>query len=194
MVKRQISTSRSNFQIITSLELKREIKTERIFKMFCFGISLILSLFYLSTASAIVNDGFDFPIGIPDATGWYVFRDFLGTTSYDDCDNHLGEDWNISTGGDTDAGLPVYAIANGKVIDVYYPQNPAGPNGWGHLVMIKHDVSQRFPGSPYKYVVSLYAHLGSANLPNVNEYVRRGEQIGVIGRREENGGQDIHIW
>jgi hypothetical protein len=54
-------------------------------------------------------DGFDFPVGKPDAVGYYDAQPF-GVT------RHLGNDWNGNGGRDTDLGDPVYAAATGIVI------------------------------------------------------------------------------
>ena len=51
---------------------------------------------------------FDFPVGKPDAHGYYNAQEFRKN-------NHLGDDWNASTGGDSDLGDPIYSIASGKV-------------------------------------------------------------------------------
>ncbi|MBL8197142.1 MAG: hypothetical protein JNM06_25355, partial [Blastocatellia bacterium] len=72
---------------------------------------------------------FIYPIGksdkvtqAKDGDGWYNARDFREV-------NHLGEDWNAETGGNTDCGLPVRAISNGKIVF-------AGTNieGWGNVL------------------------------------------------------------
>ncbi len=69
-------------------------------------------------------DGFDFPMGDPDAhgcyvsnkkkfCGWYVSVAFGQKYSLG---IHPGEDWNGKGGGNTDDGQPVFAVANGRVI------------------------------------------------------------------------------
>lgn len=54
------------------------------------------------------SDGFDFPVGKPNAENYYNAQLFLE-------DNHLGEDWNGKSGGNSDLGDPVYAISNGYI-------------------------------------------------------------------------------
>lgn len=146
----------------------------------------------IAYAAIPISDGFDYPVGIPDGTGWYVAQDFLDTVNYYSTYSgmHLGEDWNRAGG---DEGLPVYAIGNGEVIDISYS---AGPDGWGRLILIKHKL---IPGSDYDYVVSLYGHLGiDSNNPNfvnlaVGDNVARGTKIGYIGAISENGGWPPHL-
>ena len=52
--------------------------------------------------------GFDFPVGPPDASGYYDAQPF-------GINDHLGSDWNGDGGGDTDLGDPVHAIAAGVI-------------------------------------------------------------------------------
>ena len=55
-----------------------------------------------------VADGFDFPVGPPNAKGYKDAQSFGEN-------NHSGEDWNGKNGGDSDLGDPIYAIAHGWV-------------------------------------------------------------------------------
>ncbi len=82
----------------------------------------------------IIAKHFAFPIGkteyITEAKDsrdkWYNAQDFGEN-------NHLGEDWNINSGGNTDCGKPVYASANGIIT---YAKD-AG-TGWGNVIIITH--------------------------------------------------------
>jgi len=67
-----------------------------------------------------IANHFDFPVGKPDAKGYYNAQKFQKN-------NHLGDDWNAVTGGNTDLGDPIYAIGNGKVTFA----EDAG-SGWGN--------------------------------------------------------------
>ena len=93
--------------------------------------SVILAVLIVTACSAVPNPNkeipnfllkfpsksFAYPIGFTDyATekndwwdGWYNAQDFGEN-------NHLGEDWNKSTGGDTDCGEPVFATADGVIL------------------------------------------------------------------------------
>jgi murein DD-endopeptidase MepM/ murein hydrolase activator NlpD len=106
-------------------------------------------------------DGFDFPVGAPDAQGYFDAQPFGEN-------HHLGSDWNGDLGGGSDYGDPVYSVANGWVARV---ENP-GP-GWGLVVTIVHR-------TPDLRVESLYAHLSGCEV-SVGDQVTRGQVIGAIG-------------
>jgi murein DD-endopeptidase MepM/ murein hydrolase activator NlpD len=132
-----------------------------------------------------IAQGFDYPVGAPDENGrrrgdgWYVSQDFEDArNAYSNAlsGQHLGEDW-LKRGGNF-AGEGVYAIANGEVIK-------AGANkSYGHVVLIRHDLP---PGSDPAYVVSLYGHLGSSDVIAAGSVVQRGQMIGRIGAKGDNG-------
>jgi len=111
-------------------------------------------------------DGFDFPVGKPNADGYYKRRGFYPNA-------HMGEDWNGNGGGNTDLGDPVYAMGNGLCV---YSQNYG--SSWGNLVILRHAYREK-NGRVY-YVDSLYAHLDRRNT-SVNDIVSRGQVIGTIG-------------
>ena len=77
-------------------------------------------------AATYLADGFDLPVGKPDAEGYYKARGYRPN-------GHLGEDWNGKGGGDSDLGDPIYAVAHGVVL---YAQNFG--HGWGNVVIIRH--------------------------------------------------------
>jgi murein DD-endopeptidase MepM/ murein hydrolase activator NlpD len=107
----------------------------------------------------ICSDGFDFPVGPPNADGYYDAQPFGGP------DHHLGNDWNGNGGLDTDLGDPVFATSSGIVVDAtdYH-------GGWGNVIRIQHPCG----------IESLYAHLDVIGV-NIGMYVKRGQQIGTIG-------------
>jgi|SRR5690606_31953991 len=110
----------------------------------------------------LVTDGFDFPVGKPDAEGYYDAQHFGEN-------NHLGEDWNGNGGGNSDLGDPVFAIANGKLS---FAEDVNG--GWGNVVRIVHTLPSG------EQVESLYAHLDEIFVKE-NEEVKKGQKIGTIG-------------
>jgi murein DD-endopeptidase MepM/ murein hydrolase activator NlpD len=112
-----------------------------------------------------VADGFDFPVGPPDAKGYYDAQPF-------GANYHLGEDWNGKGGGNSDLGDYVYSIADGIVV---YANDAKG--GWGNVVRIVHNIGAQ--NNPV-YVESLYGHLKDV-LVNQFETVKRGQAIGTIG-------------
>jgi hypothetical protein len=131
------------------------------------------------SALAAVADRFDYPIGnrgayteANDGDGWYVALEF-GEWSSDYSKYHLGEDWNAESGGNTDCGLPVYAVANGTIVYANID------TGWGRVLIVRHTLPD---GSQ---VESLYGHLGS--FAKTSGDVVRGDQIGTIGDGSEGG-------
>lgn len=125
-----------------------------------------------------VSDGFDYPVGQQkrvteglDGDGWYTAQDFGEN-------NHLGEDWNKESGGNSDCGLPVYAASSGTIIFA----GEAGP-GWGKVVIIRH----RLPDGTL--VETLYGHLSS--IRRTAGEVERREEVGKIG--DADGAYPCHL-
>jgi murein DD-endopeptidase MepM/ murein hydrolase activator NlpD len=138
-------------------------------------IILLLFIISLSSLSADKNeilppncpisDGFDFPVGKPDARHYYNAQKFGEN-------NHLGDDWNGVGGGNTDLGDPVYSVSSGVVA-----VSDDLKGGWGNVVRIYHN-----NGSKLKpiYLESIYAHLDT-RLVKAGELVKKGDKIGTIG-------------
>lgn len=121
------------------------------------------------------SDGFDFPVGKPNAKNYFKAQQFGET-------NHLGEDWNGIGGGNTDLGDPVYSISHGLVT---FSQDVCC--GWGNVIRVIH----RLPNHPeFTYVESIYAHLHNVNV-KAGDMIARGEQIGTIGTA--NGRYMAHL-
>lgn len=114
-----------------------------------------------------LTNGFDFPVGKPNATKYYNAQKFGEN-------NHLGDDWNGVRGGNTDFGDPIYAIGNGYVT---YAKNIHG--GWGNVIRIVHYMGKE------RMVESLYAHCDEV-LVKKGAFVKKGQKIGTIGN---NNGQ-----
>jgi murein DD-endopeptidase MepM/ murein hydrolase activator NlpD len=129
----------------------------------------------METASTRLADGFDFPVGKPEAEGYYKARGFRSG-------GHMGEDWDGIRGGDTDFNDPIYSIGDGVVVfarDVHL--------GWGNVVIVRH--AYRESGT-VKHIDSLYGHLNSI-LVNRGQKVARGQQIGTMGTA--HGQYDAHL-
>ncbi len=140
-------------------------------KLLCLLCFALLSGVGSVSAQAKVNlaDGFDFPVGKPDASGYYKARGLrLGSPQ------HFGEDWNGRGGGDSDMGAPVYNIGEGIVTFAYDVAQ-----GWGNVVIIRHAYRDPSNGK-VKYCDALYGHLQRI-MTSVGAKVKRGEQIGTIG-------------
>jgi hypothetical protein len=114
-------------------------------------------------------DGFDFPVGKPNADGYYKSRGLRLRPP-----EHFGEDWNGRAGGNADLGAPVYAIADGVVTFAHNVRT-----GWGNVVLTRH--AYRDPASGMvKYIDTLNGHLDTM-LVNTGQLIKRGQQIGTIG-------------
>lgn len=127
------------------------------------------------TAFVRLADGFDLPVGKPDARGYYKARGFGSH-------GHLGEDWDGTGGGDTDLGDPVYVIGDGVVVfarDCH--------QGWGNVIIVRHAYRD---GLGTRNIDSLYGHLDKI-LVRRGQGVRRGQQIATIGNA--HGLYDAHL-
>jgi murein DD-endopeptidase MepM/ murein hydrolase activator NlpD len=143
-----------------------------------FGCSIValaaLCLAGTATAGKTVKvkmaDGFDFPVGKPNAAGYYKARGMrLRSPGL-----HFGEDWNGRGGGDTDLGDPIYSIANGIVTWAYDVRK-----GWGRVIIIRHAYRDPATGK-VKFCDSLYGHMRSISV-KVGQEVKRGDKIGTMG-------------
>src|ERR1700676_79481 len=131
----------------------------------------------LSSESAFTKlaDGFDFPVGKPEAHGYYKARGFREK-------GHLGEDWDGVGGGDTDLGDPIYCIGDGIVVfarDCHM--------GWGNVVIVRHAYREN---GDIRYIDSLYGHLNTI-LTHRGNSVTRGQEIGTMGTA--HGLYDAHL-
>jgi len=128
-----------------------------------------------SKHTSFISDGFDFPVGKPNAHQYFKAREFGEK-------KHLGEDWNGLSGGNTDLGDPVYSAANGVIT---FAENVCC--GWGNTIRVVHQV----PDDPEnQYVESIYSHLHNVQV-QVGDLVNRGQKIGTIGTA--NGQYSAHL-
>lgn len=120
-----------------------------------------------------------------DGDGYKLDQDFNKYNS-DFNSYHLGEDWNGEGGGNSDLGDPVFAIANGIVVDV----DEDGLGGFGRYVVIRHDLptAEVINGHTVRSVYSLYAHLDDSSFVNEGDNVGIGMQIGTVGNTGATGG------
>ena len=146
---------------------------------FCFLALLACSLGRSHAADSIrclLADGFDFPVGKPDAEGYYKSRGFWPN-------GHLGEDWNGRGGGDSDLGDPIYSMGRGIVV---LSENVGV--GWGNCVIVRH--AYRDESGKIEMVDSLYGHLQQRNV-KLHQAVERGQQVGTMG--SNNGMYYVHL-
>lgn len=111
-------------------------------------------------------DGFDYPVGKPEATGYRLARGFYPG-------GHLGEDWNGNGGGDTDFGDDIWCIAHGVV--VYSDDFQAG---WGNVIIVRH--AYREKDGRIHFIDSLYGHLSKRSM-KLGDRVMRGQKVGEMG-------------
>ncbi|RME97143.1 MAG: hypothetical protein D6768_20355 [Chloroflexi bacterium] len=127
-----------------------------------------------------VSDGFDYPVG-PRGANVDVFKTHKIDTVLVDPDYHQslgywhpGEDWNGRGGGDTDLGDPIYTVSNGKVVEFGHY------SVWGNIVLLEHALPDG------TRVWSQYAHLQNILVEQVGQKVSRGQQIGTMGKGDNN--------
>lgn len=118
------------------------------------------------TVVHVVADGFDFPVGKPNADGYRKARGFYPN-------GHLGEDWNGNGGGNTDRGDPIYCMGHGVVV-----YSDDFKMGWGNVVIVRH--AYREKNGQIAYVDSLYGHL-DRRLVKLGDKVDRGQMLGTMG-------------
>lgn len=121
-----------------------------------------------------IATAFDYPVGKPDAKGYYNAQGF-------GLNYHLGDDWNAVTGGNSDLGDPIYSIANGQV---NFAEDIG--LGWGKVVRVLHQIPN---GEQYE---SLYAHCDSM-LVQAGDWVMRGQQIATIGNADGQYYAHLHL-
>jgi murein DD-endopeptidase MepM/ murein hydrolase activator NlpD len=137
-------------------------------KLFVAALLGLLAAFAHADPNAALTrmaDGFDFPIGKPNADGYRISRGFTAH-------GHLGEDWVGQGGSGTDFRDPVYAIGTGVVTLARDFRR-----SWGNVIVVRHAFMEE---GQVKYADSLYGHLDRV-LVREGQQVARGQQIGTIG-------------
>jgi len=111
--------------------------------------------------------------------GWIVAQDYqdcrekMVPSGISPC-RHLGEDWNYRINGRYEnEGREIHAIANGYIVISGVKQGFAG------YIIMKHYLSD---GS---YVLSIYGHLQTANLPSADTYFNKGDYLASTATRSE---------
>ena len=111
----------------------------------------------------VVANGFDYPVGKPDGSGWTFWHGFEHYGAVHRGSYHAGEDWYSES--EKTAYQPVYAIGHGvvKYASGDYP---------GNVVVIEH----KLPNGETWF--SMYGHVNASVSPN--QAVSRGQQVGTI--------------
>lgn len=150
----------------------------------CIGLLVSLVFHGYAVAAPVMvelADGFDFPVGKPNAEGYYKARGLRLRPPV-----HFGEDWNGAGGGDSDLNDPIYAIAHGVVT---FAHDTGG--GWGLVIIIRH--AYRDPASgQIRYVDSLYGHNRTMSV-KVGDKVKRGQQIATLGNNRGMYSAHLHF-
>jgi len=133
------------------------------------------------SARVALTDGFDYPVGKPDAAGYYKARGLRLRAPL-----HYGEDWNGRGGGDTDMGDPVYSIGDGVVTWAYDVRQ-----GWGNVVIIRYGYRDPASGQ-VRFCDALYGHLRDM-MVRVGQIVKRGQQVGTIGNNRGMYAAHLHF-
>lgn len=138
------------------------------------------------TRKKFVADEFEFPVGSPSGSGFYIAQSFGEKNPRFRERRHTGEDWNYRGGGDSDYGAPVYSVGNGIVTQV----DTIG-GGWGKVIRVCHKVSPRLVSFfDSEYLETVYAHLYGFKVV-VGEEVIMGQWIGSIG--DADGKYTAHL-
>lgn len=101
---------------------------------------------------------------------WYVAQGFGNPTSYG---VHDGADINIKTGGDTDLGQELKAIAKGEIVYYHYGSHPTQNFGRHLVYKITGDFGTRFVH---------YAHCLDVGFLNLAQEVVEGRIVARLGK------------
>lgn len=114
-----------------------------------------------------------FPVGLGTqedfAERWYIATPF----GYPEplYGFHEGEDINLKTGGDTDLGQPLYAVADGKIVFFHNSSHPT--TGFGRHMVLECETSR---GKRFYH----YAHC--QEITSEVKTVKQGDVIGKLGK------------
>ena len=101
---------------------------------------------------------------------WYIAQGFGAKTSYG---YHEGVDINLRSGGDTDLGQELKAIAKGKIVYYHYASHPS--SGYGRHLVLKIDGAW---GTRWVH----YAHCMEQDFTKEVKEVNEGDIIARLGK------------
>jgi murein DD-endopeptidase MepM/ murein hydrolase activator NlpD len=127
-----------------------------------------------------------YPVGITGSRQefeqyWYIAQDFGVRTDYG---YHEGVDINLKTGGNTDLGQALLAIANGRIVYYHYGSHPS--LNFGRHIAIRID-------GPWGSRWVHYAHCDSADFLNVAQNVSEGQMIARLGNSGNSTLAHLHF-
>jgi peptidoglycan LD-endopeptidase LytH len=98
---------------------------------------------------------------------------------------HVG----IDIGGPVNT--PILSFADGKILHFGY--NPA-KGDYGNVIVTEHEFLDDDENKSYK-LYALYGHLGASSIKGrkTGEFVSKGDRIGCMGARDENGDWPPHV-
>lgn len=110
---------------------------------------------------------------------WYNAQKYGTKTSYG---YHEGDDWNLRTGGNTDLGQPLFAIADGEITDVCttHPKT-----GFGLHLHLKIE-------GPWGTRWAHYCHLNKIFV-KAGDKVKEGQQIAEVGKTGNSESAHLHF-
>jgi len=88
--------------------------------------------------------------------------------------------WGVDYGWVKTEKAPIYAIADGEVVDNFYS------NSCGYSLVIKHK-----DGVGYRYCT--FIHLAKASDKKKGTIVKQGEQVGIRGNTGKSNGTHLHF-
>jgi len=151
-------------------------------------ITIFCLLITSNLFSYTIADSFQYPVSSSDIyteakdKGWFVAQDFQDCrreavpSGISPC-RHLGEDWNYYDGTQySNGGRTLVSIANGYVV------KSGVRNGFAGYIILKHYLNSN---DNSKYVLSIYAHLQTHNLPSKGTYFKKGEIIAKTASESE---------
>ena len=112
-----------------------------------------------------------YPVGIEGSEAefkkyWYLAQHFNSPRG------HEGVDINLQTGGDSDLGEPLYAIADGRIVYIHY-HHPDKLFGLHLALEIQGAWGVRWVH---------YAHCDRIDFPNFPQEVKEGQMIARLGK------------
>ena len=112
---------------------------------------------------------------------WKIDQGFGAVTTYG---RHEGVDLNLKTGGDTDLGQPLYAIAPGQIVYYHYGSHPT--SGFGRHIVYRIE-------GPWGVRWVMYSHCDTDGFLNSVQNVTEGQVIARLGKSGNSPTAHLHL-